>query len=747
MKKVYKIIIWVAAVVIGLPLLAIIGIYTYSSITNHVDLSPSAYHWETGMSKQEIDEAALDLLSQMSVEEKVDQLAGNEDNLWRIFAIAAINKKMGHPYSGRNKRLDIPPLSFSDGPRGIVSAKGTSFPVAMARGASWDVELEKEVADVMGKEARAAGVNYYAGVCVNVLRHPSWGRAQETFGEDPWLLGEMGMALSNGVQQHNVMACVKHFAANSIENSRTYVNVNVDERTLREVYFPHFKKITDGGVASLMSAYNKVNGVHCGHDPYLLTTILRDEWGWEGFITSDWVQGIRDAEQAANAGMDVEMPTPQDYGDKLLKVIEEGKVSMEQIDKMVLRVLKTKLYYISREDPMEYGKELIAAEDHVQLARRVAEESMVLLKNDHDFLPLEKAALKKVAIIGQLADEEVTGDDGSSRVNSKNIVTPLAGIGSYLGKDVELSHSDGKNLEEAKKMAEEADVVILIAGYEPSDEGEYINAGEKKPRTMEEEMEFRANLKWYQYVVGGDRLDLRLKERDLVLIDEISTVNPNTVVSIQAGSAVIIEEWKDKVPAILMAWYSGMEGGNALARILFGDVNPSGKLPFTVAREEQNYPYFDAFGEEVDYGYYHGYSLFDKKGIEPAFPFGYGLSYTQYSYDSLKVHTPELSPEGTLLVSVDVSNTGSMAGKEIIQLYIGFNNSTIDRPVKLLRGFRKIDLAPGDTQTVSFRVPVKELAYYNPLTKNWETELMDYEVYAGPSSASSDLIQGEFQIR
>ena len=747
MKRIYKIIIWIAGVIIGVPLLSLIGIYTYSAVTNHVDLNPTAYHWEMGMSKKDIETAALDLLSKMTVEEKVDQLAGNKDNMWRIFSIAAINKKMGHPYSGRNKRLDIPPLSFSDGPRGIVSAKGTSFPVAMARGASWDVELEKQVADVMGKEARAAGVNYYAGVCINVLRHPSWGRAQETFGEDPWLLGEMGLALANGVQDHNVMACIKHFAANSIENNRTYVNINVDERTLHEVYFPHFKKIADNGVASIMSAYNKVNGRYCGHDPYLLTTILRDEWGWEGFISSDWVQGIRDAEQAANAGMDVEMPTPQDYGDKLLKVIEEGKVSMEQIDKMVLRVLKTKLKFITREDPMEYSKELIAAEDHVKLARKVSEESMVLLKNDRDFLPLKKSSVKKLAIIGKLIDEEVTGDDGSSRVNSKNIVTPLAGIENYLGEDVEVSHCEGEDLEEAKKLAREADVVILVAGYEPSDEGEYINAGKKEPRTLEEEMEFRANLKWYQYVVGGDRLDLRLKERDLILIDELSLLNPNTVVSIIAGSAVIIEEWKDKVPAVLMSWYSGMEGGNALARILFGDVNPSGKLPFTVARDEQDYPPFDAFGEEVDYGYYHGYSLFDKQGIEPAFPFGFGMSYTEYSYDGLKVITPELSPEGTLQISVEVSNTGPMAGKEIVQLYIGFENSEIDRPLKLLRGFKKIDLAPGETRTVTMQVPVKELAYYNARTASWETEEMTYQVYVGPSSAQADLIPGEFQVK
>ncbi len=746
MKRIYKIIIWIAGVIVGIPLLTVVGIYSYSKLTNNVDLSPSAYHWEQGMNEKEIEVAAMDLLSKMTVQEKVDQLAGNKDNYWRIFSIAAIDKKMGHPYSGRNKRLDIPPLSFSDGPRGIVSAKGTSFPVAMARGASWDVELEKKVGDVMGKEARAAGVNYYAGVCINVLRHPSWGRAQETFGEDPWLLGEMGLALTNGVQQHNVMACIKHFAANSIENSRTYVNVNVDERTLREVYFPHFKKIADNGVASIMSAYNKVNGTYCGHDPYLLTTVLRDEWGWEGFITSDWVQGIRDAEQAANAGMDVEMPTPQDYGDKLIKVIEEGKVSMEQIDFMVLRVLKTKLHYITREDPMEYGKDLIAAEDHVKLARKVSEESMVLLKNDGNVLPLQKSSIKKLAVIGKLIDEEVTGDKGSSRVNSKNIVTPIEGIEAYLGDEVEVSHCNGKDLEKAKQLAREADVVILVAGYEPSDEGEYINAGKKEPRTREEEMEFRENLKWYNYVVGGDRLELGLKDRDLVLIDELSKLNSNTIVSIIAGSAVIIEDWKDKVPAILISWYSGMEGGNALARILFGDVNPSGKLPFTVARQEQDYPYFDGFVEEIDYGYYHGYSLLEKKGIEPAYPFGFGMSYTEYKYDSLKVLTPEISPDGALQVSVDVSNTGAMQGKEVIQLYIGFNNSEVDRPVKLLRGFKKIDLAPGETQTIQFQVPVNELAYYNPQTKNWKTELMSYQVYAGSSSASADLLQGEFQV-
>jgi beta-glucosidase len=726
MKIVLKILLWLLGIIIGLPLVLLLSLYLYSKFTNNVDVNPTAYHWKQGMSDAEIEKAAMDLIARMTVEEKVGQLTGDKGNLTRLLLIRMMEKKLGHVYAGGNKRLDIPPISFSDGSRGITVARGTCFPAGIARAATWNADLERQVGDVMGKEARSAGANYYGGLCINLLRHPSNGRAQESFGEDPWLVGEMALVTMEGVQQNNVMACAKHYALNSIENSRNYLNVRVDERTLREVYLPHFKKCADHGLASLMSAYNKVNGEYCGHNRYLLTVIPREEWGWKGFISSDFVAGIYDGEKAANAGMDVEMPVPEDYGGKLVKLIESGKVPMEQIDKMVLRVLKTKLYYITRKDPVEYNKDLIGADAHVKLAQATAEESMVLLKNDGDVLPFDKSSIKSLAVIGTLASAEITGDI-NYHVNSRNIVSPVEGLRNLLGKEVDVKYCSGEDLEEAKTMARQSDALVIVAGFKSVEEGESIRIGKLER--------------------GGDRLDLRLKERDIVLIDALAGLNPKTVVSIVTGSAVIIEDWKDKIPAVLISWYSGMEGGIALARIIFGEANPSGKLPFTIARKQEDYPYFNNTDSVIDYGYYHGYTLFDKKGVTPAYPFGFGMSYTTFSFDSLRVITPEISAFDSVRVFVNVTNTGNVPGKEVVQLYIGFKNTKLDRPLKLLRGFKKISLEPGDVQTVSFNIPAKDLAYYNPAIKEWEVEEMIYEVYAGSSSAKTDLLEGIFLVK
>jgi beta-glucosidase len=328
-------------------------------------------------------------------------------------------------------------------------------------------------------------------------------------------------------------------------------------------------------------------------------------------------------------------------------------------------------------------------------------------------------------VIGTLADVEVTGDK-AYHVNSKNIVSPLEGLRNYLGQDVQVEHCTGENIEEAKEMAGRADALVIIAGYKSSEEGENIKIG--------------------SIDVGGDRLDLGLKRRDLVLINALAGLNPNTVVSIVTGSAVIIEDWKEKIPAVLMSWYSGMEGGTALARILFGEANPSGKLPFTIAMRQDDYPYFNNTDSVIDYGYYHGYTLFDKKGIRPAYPFGFGMSYTAFRFDNLQVITPEISVTDTLLVSVRVTNSGKLAGKEVAQLYIGFGNSGLDRPVKLLRGFKKILLEPGEEQKVQFNIPASDLRYYNPESKAWEVEEMSCQVYVGSSSATSELLEGSFAI-
>jgi len=690
--------------------------------------------------KEDVEELAVKLVAEMSLEEKLEQMWG-EGFFWGIQKFIGnfiFKKKFPHVYVGRNDRLNIPPWVLSDGPRGAVVVQGgTAFPSAMARGASWDTELERRVADVVGIEMRINGVNYAAAPCINLLRNPLWGRAQETYGEDPWHLGAFGVAYVQSIQQHNVMACPKHYALNSIENSRWYVDVKVDDRSLREVYLPHFKKVVqEGKTASIMSAYNQINGDFCSESRTLLTDILRDDWGFEGFVSTDWIWGLHDGVKGVKAGLDVEMPFRNHFGKEVDEALENGTIKEAEIDAIVTRILKTRLPYAILPDHMEYDPELKASEPHIDLAREVAEKSMVLLKNEN-VLPLSVWDSKKVAVIGRIADVENTGDMGSSNVRSEYAITPYQGIKSYIeAKGGTALFHDGSDLEEAKRMASEADAVILVVGYTRKDEGEFAGRADKGK-------DHNAPTRG----IGGDRKNMKLREGDELLIHALNGMNPKTVVSLVGGSAINMEAWKAHVPAILYAWYAGMEGGNALARVIFGDVNPSGKLPFSIPVDENDLPHFDRYAETAAYGYYHGYTLFDKQGIKSSFPFGFGLSYTTFQYEAPVVHSANLTVSDTLRVSVDVTNTGKVAGEEIVQLYIGFLNSAVDRPKKLLRGFDKRLINPGQTTTINLELPVKELAWYNPASSSWEIESMEYELYTGSSSSMEDLQQSTFTIQ
>ena len=618
----------------------------------------------------------------------------------------------------------------------------TTFPVGMARGASWDVDLEERINEVIAIEMRANRVNYAATPCINLLRHPAWGRAQETYGEDPWLLGEFGVAAVKGIERHNVMACPKHFALNSLDNSRFVVDVELDERTLREVYLPHFKKtIQVGKPASIMSAYNKVRGEYLANNKYLLNDILRDEWGFEGFVSSDWFQGTYDGIGSVKAGLDVEMPYQQVYKyDILEEGIEKGEISEADIDKIVTRTLKTRLKYAFSDDQDTYGQDQIEKESHVTLARVAAEKSMVLIKND-EVLPLGSETGQKVLVLGRLANMENTGDHASSNSTSLNITTPYEGIQAFnqgLQNEVELY--DGPDNSIAADKAKNADQVILVVGYTFEDEGEYININGDMEKSAE------AGKLVGEKGIGGDRESLRLLPEDEALIQAVSAVNDNIVVVYVGGSAINMNSWEAKVPGILFAWYSGMEGGSALANVLYGKVNPSGKLPFSIARNDSDYPFFNPYTLKIDYGYYHGYTLFEKENIEVAYPFGYGLSYTTYEYGELEIKNSELNKEGVLRAKINVTNTGSVAGEEIVQLYVGFKNSSVDRPIKLLRGFDKIGLEPGETKTVELEVNIQDLAWYDPEVKQWKVEEMVYELYVGPSSKKDELIEAEFIV-
>ncbi len=671
-----------------------------------------------GMTEEEIDDVVNEALNMMTLKEKVAVMSGNN-----FYLLLLKDRKFGvRAYPGGGvKHLGIPPFLFTDGPKGVSMPGSTCFPVPMARGATWDTLLEERLGEVIGKEARAHGANLFGGVCINLLRHPAWGRAQETFGEDPFHIGEFGAAVIRGVQKHNVMATVKHYAANSIEYSRFKVNVKISERTLREVYLPHFKRCIEDGCATVMSAYNKVRGEYCGHNSYLLRDILKGEWEFDGFVHSDWMNGLRDTIKGISGGLDVEMPRAKYYGRKLEKAVKLGKVPLNLVEDSLRRILRTTLKFTTKEDPQNYDSDVIGCADHVLIAREVAEKSMVLLKNQEKLLPFNIDEIDTLAVLGPLADNKNTGDHGSSYVRQKNIITPLQGIKNSVGDKVKVIHNEGKDIDVAQQIAQSVDSVVVIVGYTSKDEGEYIPHISKGL---------------------GDRPNLGLKKDDIKLIEAVAKVNEKCVVVLVGGSAILMEEWKEKIPSILMAWYSGMEGGHALANILFGKVNPSGKLPLTIPKDPSQLPYFKIDIDEIEYGYYHGYTLMEKENIEPAFPFGFGLSYTEYVYKNIRV---ELA-EDKIIVKVDVSNIGAIAGEEIVQLYVGFENSIVDRPLKLLRGFKRVALKTSETKTVSIEVKKKDFAWYNPDNKAWEVENIEYTIYVGPSSKNEDLLTTQLSL-
>ena len=689
------------------------------------------------------DSLSENLLSKMTLEEKIDQMYGEKmyKSIPKFFGSFILKQRFPHIYVGRNERLNIPPWVLSDGPRGarVLDKKinaVTTFPVAMARAASWNTSLEYQVHDVISKEMRANNTNYAATPCINLLRHPGWGRAQETYGEDPWLLGEFGVAAVKGIEKNNVMACPKHFALNSIENSRWVIDVSINERALREVYLPHFKKVIQKGKpASIMSAYNKVRGNYSGSNKELLTNILRDDWGFKGFISTDWMYGIYDGIEAINAGLNVEMPWQDEYSyDVIRDGLNNNKIEISQIDNLVLSTLKTRLKYAFSYDSIEYSKKLILDTSHINLAKTVAEESMVLIKNKN-ILPFKIYDNMKVGVIGKIANLKNTGDMGSSNSNPPYVVTPFQGITNFFNNsNVDVIYDNGKNLEETKKIAEELDQIILVVGYTYEDEGEYVmSRGQMLKSAEAKEL---VGIKG----IGGDRLSLRLNNEDENLIKTLSKINENIVVVYVGGSGINMNNWIDDIPAVLFSWYSGMEGGNALANILYGKTNPSGKLPFSIAKNDSDYPYFNPYTDTITYGYYHGYTLFEKFNKEILFPFGYGLSYSDFKIDNFRL-IENNSNKNKIEFKVDIENISKIYGDEVIQLYVGFENSKINRPLKLLRDFKKVGLKPGEKKTIILKIFKNDLAYFNEQNKKWEIENLNYNFYVGNSSSNNSLIK------
>ena len=627
-------------------------------------------------------------------------------------------------------RLGVPGFDFSDGPRGVVIGPATAFPVTMARGATWDLDLEERIGDAIGEELRAVGATLFGGVCVNLLRHPAWGRAQETYGEDPHHVGEMGSAIVRGVQRH-AMACVKHFACNSMENTRFAVDITVDDVALHEVFLPQFKRIIDEGVASVMSAYNAVNGEWCGQSRPLLTDVLRDQWGFEGFVISDWIFGLRDAGASVHAGLDVEMPYRMIRAFGLEDDLAAGECTADEIAACVAHVVATLLRFHAVLSQPRPSLDVLASPAHRALAREAATKSAVLLRNEAvdgvPVLPLAAGSLAKVAVLGRLATLRNIGDGGSSDVWAPSVVTPLAGLRAALPA-ADVVHAD-----DDASIAADADVAIVVVGYTKADEGEFIGdagtahlsslmpAADEPEVVAAYEAMRAAEAHDFQppeaqpgdsfgFSKGGDRSSLRLRPEDEELIRAVAAANPRTVVCLVAGSAVLIDAWVDAVPAVLQSWYAGMEGGHALADVLLGNAEPSGRLPFSVPADAAHLPHFDRDATAETYDEWHGYWKLAADGNEPAFPFGFGLSYTQLELQGMGAaqHGDEI------VATTSCVNRGSRPGVEVVQAYA----SVGDRPAKLV-GFLRVELDPGEHKIVEVRFPTARLARWNPDGGGW----------------------------
>ena len=652
------------------------------------------------------------LLSRMTLDEKLDQMVGSTPP-GKMIQVLIQNLPWD---TSDNERLGIPGLRFTDGPRGIT----TCLPVAMARGAAWDTDLEERIGRAMGVEARAKGANIVNAPCINLLRHPGWGRAQETYGEDPFHLGRMGVHFIKGLQEY-VMADVKHYALNSIEENRFVVDVDVDERTLREVYLPHFRMcVQEARTAAVMCAYNRVNGNHCCENEYLLKKILREDWGFDGFVVTDWLLAAHGTGPSLHAGLDVEMPTPIFYGPRLEGELRAGTVTEAEIDEALRRILRQKIRFGLLDNPQQPD---VPVDDqaHASLALEAARKGIVLLKNERSVLPLNGDTVQNIAVIGRFADTERLGDLGSSNVTPPYAITPYQGIANRAGTAVTVSLSDGSDVVSARELAGQADAVVVVAALTNQEEGEWI------------------------FVIGGDRESLALHPDEEALINEMAAVSERCIVVLEAGSAISMDAWISNVEAVLMAWYPGQEGGNAIADVLFGRTNPGGKLPITFPRNVgQIYP-LGSKQPSASYGYDHGYHYFDRNGIQPLFPFGFGLSYTEYAYSNLRVDPQATTPTGQVTVSLDVTNTGEVAGEEIVQLYVGYEDSAVVRHVKELKAFGKLHLNPGEKKSLSLEIEAEDLAYYDSEALRWEVEDMLYSVHAGASSRDIRLT-GSFRI-
>jgi len=693
------------------------------------------------------DAAADNLIAELNDHELLGLLDG-DSRPWVLPFIPWL--LINRPFvAGAVERLGIPGIRFSDGARGVVIGRSTAFPVAMARAATWDPELEQQVGRAIGLETRARGANYSASVCVNLLRHPAWGRAQECYGEDPVLTARMGTAATRGVQG-NAMACVKHFALNSMEDMRFEVDVAVDEHALHEVYLPHFKAIVDAGAASLMTAYNQVRGRFMDVNAPLLTDVLRTEWGFEGFVSSDWVFGTHDAVASLQAGMEIEMPLRLRRARELPHALRTGRLDRPTVVQAAHRILRTTLLHYANRDADEPTAASVASPEHRALARRVAAESIVLLKNEPvgagagggagdraPLLPLSPA-IRSIAVVGRLADRDNLGDHGSSRVRPPSTVSPLRGVREAL-PNVRIVTPSGRSARAAVVAASRAEVAIVVVGLDQHDEGESVLTETVELGVLGAAFTtgvLRGPLSALvrlsaRFVRGGDRRSLALRASDIELIHAVTAANPRTVVVLVGGSAILTEGWRDRVPALVMAWYGGMEGGRALADVLTGASEPTGRLPFVIPTDPAHLPPFDRTALQVVYDGSWGQRKLDADGNAAAFPFGFGLGYTTLEHELVSHAFDEKG--GT--AEVRVSNPGEREGTTVIQVYAA--DVSVEHPVTQLLGFQKVTVPAGGEAVIHIELDATPTLQRDPATHEWSPRPGDWALLAAPHSPLS----------
>lgn len=790
-----------------------------------------------------VDERVADLMPRLTADEKLSLLTGTGFTT--------------HPIP----RLGIPAMTMVDAGQGVRGGpKGnmgpaTAFPCGAAMASTWDTDLIRRIGAAIGVEARnkGDGAQVLLGPAVNIHRSPLGGRNGEYFSEDPYLAGRLAVPYIQGMQSTGVAACIKHYACNNQETQRMSVDARVSERALREIYLPAFEAgVTEGGVWTLMSSYNQINGHHASANEYLLKDVLKTGWKFDGLVMSDW-GGVHETD-VAKYGNDLEMPggkwaTPE----KLKAALADGSLSPADVDESARRVLKTVIRVGLLDNPPKPDHSLVNSKEHADLAREGATEGIILLKNAGNLLPLDRAKTRKIAVIGKPATDLVVGALGSPYVRPAHTTEIFDGIKSLVGENVQVVHDDavigsripsgiaflpgtttpGFKAEYFKGTKLEGDPVLTRTdadisfttedgqhwegapagqfsvrwtadlkvpasgkytfslrgddGFRMKIDGQQLFARWKnggasnKFHTVEltagdihkVEVEYFqdrgdaiAQLQWItpqdaafpgaasaakdaDAVVlclstmrgegeGNDRESMDLPNYQDELVKSVLAVNKNVVIVLNNGTPVTMKQWAVQTPAILETWFPGQEGGAALASILFGDANPSGKLATTLAVSREDYPDAANFpGDEktVKYeeGIYVGYRHFDKKRIEPLFPFGHGLSYTTFSYANAKV-SGDLSPEGTVTVTADITNSGARPGSEVVQLYVHPEAGSVDRPVRELKGFARVTLKPGETKPVTFTLKPRDLAYFDVAGKEWKADAGEYTLEIAASS-------------